>query len=173
MSRVCVIAVTTTLLLAACGSGGGNSLAVSSPAFKANARIPTRYSCEGDNIPPPLRWAKGPAGTLGYAIVVEDPDAPNPPFYHWAVADLPATTTSFDVLPLPAPATVGIASSGSAEYVGMCPPDKTTHHYRFTVYALRKLVGPRHGLDASDARMAGAIRANASAHGTLVGTFGR
>jgi Raf kinase inhibitor-like YbhB/YbcL family protein len=168
-----ILALAVTALTACGGGSGGASLSVSSPAFTANGRIPTRYSCEGDNIPPPLRWSKGPTGTMGFAIVVEDPDAPSPPFYHWAVTDLPPTTTSFDALPLPSGTFVGLASSGSAEYVGMCPPDKTSHHYHFNIYALKKLVGPRHGLDAAPARMASTIKANASAHGTLVGTFGR
>jgi Raf kinase inhibitor-like YbhB/YbcL family protein len=174
-SRVLAACALAASVLAACGGGGGGgkSLTVTSAAFKADARIPTRYSCEGDNTPPPLRWTKGPSGTVGYAIVVEDPDAPSPPFYHWVVADLPATMTSFDALPLPSGATVGIASSGSAEYVGMCPPDKAIHHYRFTVYALRKAVGPRSGLDAAAARMASQVRANSSIQGTLVGIFGR
>jgi Raf kinase inhibitor-like YbhB/YbcL family protein len=110
---------------------------------------------------------------VAYAIVVEDPDAPSPPFYHWVVTDLPSTMTSFAALPLPAGAGVGIASSGSAEYVGMCPPDKAGHHYRFTVYALRKVIGARHGLNAAAASVVSAIRTNSSAKGTLVGTFGR
>jgi Raf kinase inhibitor-like YbhB/YbcL family protein len=172
--KAALAAVMAVVALTACSSGkGGTALTVTSPAFTANGRIPTPFSCEGDNIPPPLRWSKGPSGTVGYAIVVEDPDAPSPPFYHWAVTDLPATTTSFDALPLPSTAFVGLASSGSAEYVGMCPPDKTSHHYHFNVYALKKLVGPRHGFDAAASRLASAIKENASAHGSLVGTFGR
>jgi phosphatidylethanolamine-binding protein (PEBP) family uncharacterized protein len=88
--------------LAACSSGDGQPRAeralpepitVSSPAFTAGSAIPQRFTCDGDNISPPLGWSGVPAGTVEVALVVDDPDAPRGTYVHWIIIGLdPANT---------------------------------------------------------------------------------
>ncbi len=168
---------------AACGSNGSDTsgaepskirhdISVSSSAFGDGEHIPTKYSCEGDNVSPPLAWRKVPDGTAELAIVVADPDAPSGTFYHWVVTGVAPGRTRLDEGELPKEAMVATSSSGMASYVGMCPPDgDKAHHYRFTVYALTRKLNLEPGTAAKDAVMR--IRAAAVGEGTLVGTFSR
>ena len=78
-----------------------------------------------------------PPAAAELAVVVDDPDASSGVFYHWVIARLAPSTTSLADGQRPAGAVETLGSSGQPGYTGMCPPDKQTHHYRFTVYALR------------------------------------
>jgi len=170
------------LLAGACGGGEKSVLQsgerrptgmiVTSTAFKAKAAVPERYSCEGENIPPPLRWEGTPPGTAELAVVVEDPDAPNGTFVHWIAVGIEPATTSIDPESLPPGAEVLAGSSDNPTYVGPCPPDGSgTHHYFFEVYALPRRPDLPAGAPPLD--KVRAIRREASAGGWLVGTFKR
>jgi len=83
--------------LTACSSGGGapraeralpERIAVSSPAFAAGVAIPRRFTCEGENLSPPLGWSGVPTGTVEVALVVDDPDAPRGTYVHWVVVGI-------------------------------------------------------------------------------------
>ena len=79
--------------------GVAMALTLGSPAFPPNGEIPPVHTCEGADTSPPLAWSGAPAGTKSFALVVDDPDAPDPAapkqtWVHWVVFDLPATTTS-------------------------------------------------------------------------------
>jgi Raf kinase inhibitor-like YbhB/YbcL family protein len=63
-------------------------------AFPPNGRIPEIYTCEGEDVPPPLVWSGAPAGTKSFALIVDDPDAPGGRFCHWAIFDIGPTITS-------------------------------------------------------------------------------
>ncbi len=67
--------------------------ALTSTAFQAGADVPRKYTCDGEDVSPPLRWQNAPAGTQAFALIVDDPDAPGGPWVHWVMYDLPATTT--------------------------------------------------------------------------------
>src|ERR1035437_3419842 len=67
---------------------------VTSTAFKSGAVIPVRFSCQGENISPPLAWTNAPAGTKSFAIVCEDPDAPRGTFIHWVIYNIPPSGRS-------------------------------------------------------------------------------
>jgi len=145
---------------------------VTSTAFAPKGRIPERYSCEGDNVPPPLRWEGAPPGTVELAVVVEDPDAPKGTFVHWLVIGIEPATTAIEPDTLPQGAKVLSGSSDNATYVGPCPPDGSgTHHYVFQVYALAR--PPSLVADGRPSDQVRAIRDSASAGGWLVGTFKR
>ena len=79
-----------------CANGGAAmAMSLRSPAFAANASIPTKYTCEGDDVSPPLAWSDAPAGTKSFALIVDDPDAPDPKaprdaWVHWVLYNLPA-----------------------------------------------------------------------------------
>ncbi len=112
---------------------------VSSPAFSDNTPIPTEYSCNGRNVPPPLRWKNPPPGTESLALVVDDPDAVGGLYIHWVVTGIPPTVSEIVDGALPEGAEVGPNSGGNAAYLGPCPPAGSgLHHYRFQLYALNK-----------------------------------
>ena len=67
-------------------------LTLISPKFADGARIPQRYTCEGDDISPPFRWLGAPTGTKSFAFICSDPDAPGGTFYHWGLFDMPVET---------------------------------------------------------------------------------
>jgi len=143
------------------------ALTVSSPAFAANAAIPAEYTCEGADRSPPLAWSGAPADTKGYALVVDDPDAPGQTWVHWVVTGIPATVTGAGAGTPPANATLGTNDFGKQAWGGPCPPSGR-HRYRFHVYALDTKIA-RAGITKADlvAAMAGHILAE----GELVGLY--
>jgi Raf kinase inhibitor-like YbhB/YbcL family protein len=166
--------------LAACSSGDGQPRAeralpepitVSSPAFTAGSAIPQRFTCDGDNLSPPLGWSGVPAGTVEVALVVDDPDAPRGTYVHWIVIGLDPANTKLAEGMVPPGARQVRNSAGTAAYTGPCPPGGSPHHYRFTIYALQR--SPDVGDDASPETTIQAIEAAATARGRLVGTYGR
>ncbi len=116
------------------------SFSLTSTAFKNGEKIPRRYTCDGEDMSPPLSWSGTPNGTKSYSIILEDPDAPGGTFTHWVLYDLPAT-----VMGIPEGgwgngkskegSKQGINDFGRAGYGGPCPPGGM-HRYIFTLYAL-------------------------------------
>ena len=104
---------------------------LTSPAFHDGGAIPSRYTCDGANTSPALRWTAPPRGTVSFSLTVFDPDAPNGGFLHWRIAHLPAAARG-----LPAASHLGGRNgAGGSGYTGPCPPSGT-HHYRFRLRAL-------------------------------------
>jgi Raf kinase inhibitor-like YbhB/YbcL family protein len=117
---------------------------LTSSVFAPNGEVPTKCTCEGDDLSPPLEWSGTPAGTKSFALVVDDPDAPDPAaprmtWVHWVLFNLPATLTR-----LPEAVRPGSLPSGAAEglndwkrtgYGGPCPPIGR-HRYFFKLHAL-------------------------------------
>jgi Raf kinase inhibitor-like YbhB/YbcL family protein len=126
-----------------------NTFILQADAFKNNAPIPARFTCKDKNISPALSWQHAPLNTQSFALILSDPDAPNGTFYHWAVYNIPATTTSLAEGTLPH--SVGIAKNswGNMEYKGPCPPAGKVHHYVFKLYALNTLIAVPHGSDVN------------------------
>lgn len=112
-----------------------------STAFVDNGAIPAKYTCDGENLSPPLRWSGAPTGAKSFVLVVEDPDAPAGVFRHWAVYNISADRSA-----LPegagsgnkaASLSHGINDFGHARYDGPCPPrGHGTHHYHFRLAAI-------------------------------------
>lgn len=174
----------TSVLLGACGRepAGRRVLApgermpkgmtLTSPAFEDGAPIPERYSCEGENLPPPLRWTPPPAEAEQVALVIEDPDATGAIFVHWIVTGIDPAVRSIEPGPPPAGAVQFKGSSDMASYIGPCPPDDGgAHRYFFEVYALRDR--PRLVEGSRPIEKVRAIRKAAIAGGRLIGTFER
>lgn len=107
---------------------------VRSPAFNHEELIPSKYTCDGEDMSPPLAIDGIPTGTVSLALVVDDPDAPGKTWDHWVLFNVPATTTRFgegaDNI-----GTVGTNSWGKPSYGGPCPPSGE-HRYLFRVFAL-------------------------------------
>jgi Raf kinase inhibitor-like YbhB/YbcL family protein len=122
------------------------SLTLESPAFAPGGEIPAAHTCEGKDVSPALRWSGVPAGAKSLALVVDDPDAPDPKapktiWVHWVVYDVPAGSTGLDegAAP-PAGARVGLNDWKKARWGGPCPPIGR-HRYFFKLYALDRTLG--------------------------------
>lgn len=116
------------------------AIRVMSDAFADGQQIPVKYTCDGQNISPPLRWSGVPAEAQELVLVVDDPDAPSGLFTHWLVYGLPPRTAGLPegVPPgetVPGGGRQGRNDFGRLGYGGPCPPSGS-HRYIFTVYAL-------------------------------------
>lgn len=109
---------------------------ITSPAFEANTNIPSKYTCDGDNINPPLKFDGVPAEAKSLALIVDDPDAPVPGgFVHWVIFNIDPATNKIAENSAPENAVQGQGSSGESKYVAPCPPSGT-HRYFFKLFAL-------------------------------------
>lgn len=120
------------------------TLELTSPAFSHNDHIPAIYTCDGRDISPPLSWSSLPAGTRSLALIVEDPDAPDPKaprmtWIHWMLYNIPAETAGLKENTatgnLPTGTLEGLNNWGRTGYGGPCPP-VGRHRYFFKLYAL-------------------------------------
>lgn len=113
-----------------------------SSAFKDNDVMPQKYTCDGQDISPPLSWKNPPANTKTFALVLADPDAPTGTWYHWLVYNIPAHTDEFieHIRNSPKDTKIGKNSWGTLGYRGPCPPSGTLHRYIFTLYALDSIL---------------------------------
>jgi Raf kinase inhibitor-like YbhB/YbcL family protein len=142
-----LVAVAAAVLAAGCGGGGDRAAApapsgaaetitVTSSAFGDNQPIPRQFTCKGGGAAPELAWRGVPAGAESVALVVTDPDAPGGTFVHWVLYGLPPRDGQLTGARPPAGASVADNSGGQPGWTPPCPPSGT-HHYHFTVYALR------------------------------------
>lgn len=184
MMRIGLLASVVALGIAAqsgcAGKGGGSvksgGLTVISSAFVEGETIPTRYTCSGENVSPPLSWSGGSDKVKAYALLCADPDAPTVTFNHWVLYDLPATTTSLPEGVSDAPELEGGAKQGlnnfeQIGYGGPCPPPGKPHRYIFRVIALDAPTGLEPGVRVGP--LLAAIRGHVLQEGRLTGTFGR
>ena len=108
---------------------------LASTAFKNNGQIPAKYTCDGENISPPLSITELPQGTQSLVLIVDDPDAPVGTFTHWLVWNIDPQTTLISEGNVPEFAVQGKNDFGKNEWGGPCPPSGT-HHYQFELHAL-------------------------------------
>jgi len=180
------IAFWTALIVGGVASAGAASaLTLTSPDIRQGGRIADEqvfngWDCTGKNVSPELRWTGAPRGTKSFAVSIYDPDAPTGSgFWHWWVANLPASATS---LPKGAGDAGGAALPAGAlqvrndfsltGYGGPCPPKGKPHRYQVTVYALNL---DKLGVDAnaSPAVVGFYVHAHTLASATLTGLWGR
>lgn len=116
------------------------ALSLKSSVFDDGSEIPRKYSCQGEDVSPPLSWSGVPQETRSLALVCSDPDAPGGTFQHWAVFDLPPGTEGLDegfTVGQIEGAREAVNDFGNAGYGGPCPPEgHGPHRYRFKLYAL-------------------------------------
>lgn len=153
------------------------TLMLSSPAFEHGAEIPTDYTCEGKDISPPLVWQGVPAGTRSLALIIDDPDAPDPAapkmtWVHWVLYNLPPETTGLPIettaKDLPPATKEGINDFKRTRYGGPCPPIGR-HRYFHKLYALDTLL---EGLDTpTKQQLEAAMRGHILAQADLMGTY--
>jgi len=122
----------------------GGNMNLSSSAFDEGGMIPSKYTCDGADVSPPLKWGSLPDGTKSLALICDDPDAPMGTWVHWVYYDIPAETIDLPehISPdeHPAPGGVqGINDFRRIGYGGPCPPGGI-HRYYFKLYALDTLL---------------------------------
>ncbi len=117
-----------------------SNMFVTSSAFKSNENIPSRYTCDGEDISPPLAWGDVPEGVESFVLIVDDPDAPAGTWTHWTVWNIPASVR--EILENVRPEVIktmgaveGVTSFGKTGWGGPCPPSGV-HRYFFKLYAL-------------------------------------
>lgn len=110
-----------------------------SSAFENNSKIPSKYSCDGEGINPPLSFLDVPADTKSLALIVDDPDAPAGTFVHWILFDIDPKTSEIKENSVPQAVKQGKTSTGGPGYVSVCPPSGT-HRYFFKLYALNTVL---------------------------------
>ena len=156
-------------LLAGCiaESSGGVNMEVKS-VFGNMERVPVKYTCEGEDISPPLQIENIPEGTKAIAIIMDDPNAPVGTWVHWVVWNLPVE----DVAEGSQQGTQGKNSWGRLGYGGPCPPPgHGTHRYFFKVYALDAELSLPEG--ATKEELLKAMEGHILAKAELVGTYSR
>jgi hypothetical protein len=103
--------------------------------FKDNERIPSKYTCDGKNINPPLEFTDVPKNTKSLVLIVDDPDSPSGVFTHWILWNILPGTKSIKENSVPTGAEEGTNDFGNVGYGGPCP-HSGTHRYKFALYAL-------------------------------------
>lgn len=106
---------------------------LTSPAFEANELIPAKYTCDGEDISPPLHIEDMPDDTTTFTLIVDDPDAPAGTWDHWILFNIPGDTT--DIAEDSIPGSQAVNSFKKNDYGGPCPPSGI-HRYFFKLYAL-------------------------------------
>ncbi len=155
------------------------SLTLTSPAFTASGNIPHHYTCDGDDVSPPLAWSGLPAGTKSLALIVDDPDAPDPAkperiWVHWLLYNIPPDATGLPpavaTKDLPPGAREGTNDWKRTGYGGPCPPIGR-HRYFHKLYALDTVLpdlGP-----TNKAALETAMQGHILEQAELVGTYQR
>lgn len=143
---------------------------IQSPAFGPLETIPVLYTCDGEDISPPLSFSEIPAEAKSLALVMDDPDAPTGTWVHWTLWDISPSIQGINEAGVPGGATEGKTSTGRAGYGGPCPP-AGTHRYFFKLYALDAVLNlpASSGKEALEKAMEGHILSQAE----LVGLYNR
>jgi Raf kinase inhibitor-like YbhB/YbcL family protein len=153
----------------------GMPFTLSSSEFIHESAVPARFSCDGENISPPLQWSDPPQGTESFALISDDPDAPGGMWVHWLLYNIPANVRTLpEAIPpekeLPDGSRYGENSFGRLDYGGPCPPSGT-HRYFFKLYALDVILDLEPG--ATKEALLQAMEGHILAETVLIGTYSR
>ena len=152
------------------------SIEIESSAFEEGGIIPSKHTCDGENVSPALSWSGVPEGTKSLALICDDPDAPVGTWVHWVIYGIPAETTGLPEA-VPAEKTVlecakqGITDFKRIGYRGPCPPGGAPHRYFFKLYALDTELELDSG--AAKKQLLTAMEGHILAQGQLMGKYGR
>jgi Raf kinase inhibitor-like YbhB/YbcL family protein len=151
------------------------TISVSSSAFEEGGMIPSKYTCDGKDISPPLKWEGVPEGTKSIALISDDPDAPMGTWVHWVMWNVPPDAQGLPEnvppdSPLPDGSRQGITDFGRPGYGGPCPPSGT-HRYYFKVYALDTVLELPTSARKGD--LLKAVEGHVLAEGQLMGRYSR
>ncbi len=189
LQKICFLFI-TFIFLASCqsqeqttkeqpktGTTGETKMAIkiTSPAFEEGGMIPKKYTCDGEDVSPPLVWTSVPIGTKSFALICDDPDAPMGTWVHWVLFNLPADTKELSENIPPQKILENGAKQGTNDfrkigYGGPCPPSGT-HRYYFKLYALDTEIDLEAGI--TKAQLLKAMEGHILAEGQLMGKYKR
>lgn len=138
---------------------------ITSSEFNNDGMIPSKFTCDGDDINPPLSIDDLPENTKSLALIIEDPDAPRKTWIHWVVYDMPVIN---QIREDSVPGTEGVNDFGRRAYGGPCPPSGT-HHYHFNLFALDSRLNLKQGALKKDVEEA--MKGHILAKAELVGLY--
>lgn len=149
---------------------------ITSSAFEEGGTIPTKYTCDGPDLSPPLKWSGAPERTKSFALICDDPDAPMGTWVHWVIYNIPGEATG---LPegvsadrtLESGAKQGLTDFKRVGYGGPCPPRGPVHRYYFKLYAVDSVLELEPGVKKKD--LLRAIDGHILGEAQLMGRYGR
>jgi Raf kinase inhibitor-like YbhB/YbcL family protein len=159
-------------------NSGGKTMAfeLTCSTFKNGDFIPAKYTGDGADVSPPLKWTSPPPETKSFALICDDPDAPMGTWVHWVIYNIPPTLREFsEAMPKDATLPNGIRQGhtdfGSTGYGGPAPPRGKAHRYYFKLYALSSEIDLKPG--ATKAELLKAMQGKILAEATLMGKYQR
>jgi len=173
------VGITCLFMLAGCkgddtsptAQGGAEmTIQITSTAFKEGDKIPRIYSCDDQNVSPPLSWTGVPTNTVSLVLIMDDPDAPSGTWVHWVLYNLQPGLTGLDQGKTGG-GIDGKNDFGRLGYGGPCPPRGSTHRYYIKLYALDKLLDLKAG--ATKAQVESTMHGHILAQGQLMGKYSR
>jgi Raf kinase inhibitor-like YbhB/YbcL family protein len=176
IARSIAVAILFAQALLNIGASPAMAFSLTSPAFNSGAKIPSRFTCEGDDVSPPLMIAGVPEGAKSLALIIDDPDAPDPKapkrvWAHWLLFNLPADVKA---LPedaarngLPEGTVTGVSDRKQTSYHGPCPPIGR-HRYFHKLYALDTMLPAK---PLTKAELEAAIQGHVLAESSLMATY--
>lgn len=154
----------------------GFCLEMKSSAFENGGFIPSKYTCEDEDISPPLSWSDVPKGTKSFALICDDPDAPFGVWVHWVIFNIPADKRKLEenILKkglLPERIIQGLNDFGKVGWGGPCPPPGKPHRYIFKLYALDTILSIEEG--ATKEELIEAMKSHILTETKLIGIYQR
>lgn len=146
------------------------SIQMASSAFAEGEFIPARYTCDGENLSPPLMWSAIPQSAESVALIMDDPDAPAGIWVHWVIYDLPPNLDGLDEGATEI-GVDGVNSWNNTGYGGPCPPPGNPHRYYFKLFALDTELYLQSGAPKADIEKA--MQGHILAKGQLMGKYRR
>ena len=146
------------------------TIQITSSTFTEGGKILKIYTCDDQNVSPPLAWTGVPSNTMTLALIMDDPDAPSGTWVHWVLYNLPANLTSLEQ-GKNGGGTDGKNDFGKPGYGGPCPPRGSTHRYFVKLYALDSNLDLKS--DATKSQLENAMKGHILAQGQLMGRYGR
>jgi Raf kinase inhibitor-like YbhB/YbcL family protein len=152
--------------------GMGTSMKISSPAFEHNGKIPSKYTCDGANVSPPLTFEGVPQNAASLVLIADDPDAPAGTWVHWVMYNILATTGRLqeNIRPDAEFAFQGMNDFGRVGFGGPCPPNGT-HRYFFKLYAVTRKLDLKPG--ATKQQVEAAMKGHILEQSEIIGLYKR
>ena len=154
------------------------TFSLTSDAFSDGESIPARFTCDGDNLSPILKWQGAPDDTQSFALIMDDPDAPGGTYTHWVIYNIRPQANGLpegvEVAGQPGNGEGGLQGEndfGDNGYGGPCPPGGNPHHYNFRLYALDGRLDLEAGASKGD--LLNAMEGRTLGEATLTGTYKR
>ncbi|MEJ2696168.1 MAG: YbhB/YbcL family Raf kinase inhibitor-like protein [Candidatus Sulfobium sp.] len=170
LSGVLIISIAFISISMGKEAGKMENLRIESPAFEGNGQIPQKYTCDGDDVNPPLKIGGVPASAKSLALIVDDPDAPGKTWVHWVVWNMTPDTSEIKEDSVPKGAAQGMNDFRKNSYGGPCPPSGT-HRYFFKLYALDTVL--ELGSHSTKADLESAMRGHTVGQTELIGLYRR